>query len=59
MSREHVLTDAQWERIAPLTPSSDGVKSRPFRDHCQMVEGIIYRLRTVIAWRDLPVSFGP
>lgn len=40
-------------------PSSDGQKSRPFRDHRQVVEGIIYRLRTGIAWRDLPVSFGP
>ncbi len=24
-----------------------------------MVEGIIYRLRTGIAWRDLPAVFGP
>jgi transposase len=24
-----------------------------------VVEGIIYRLRTGIAWRDLPESFGP
>ena len=24
-----------------------------------MIEGIIYRLRTGIAWRDLPASFGP
>jgi hypothetical protein len=27
-SIEGVRTDAQWERIAPLMPSSDGVKSR-------------------------------
>ena len=24
-----------------------------------MVEGIIYRLRTGVAWRDLPTEFGP
>jgi len=54
-----MLTDAQWERIAPLMPSSDGVKSRPFRDHRQVVEGVIYRFRTGIAWRDLPELFGP
>ncbi len=59
MSRERVLADAQWERIAGLMPSSDGVKSRPFRDHRQVVEGVIYRFRTGIAWRDLPSSFGP
>ena len=40
-------------------PSSDGMKSRPFRDHRQVVEGVIYRFRTGIAWRDLPASFGP
>lgn len=59
MSRDRVLSDEQWERIAPLMPSSDGVKSRPFRDHRQVVEGVIYRFRTGIAWRDLPASFGP
>lgn len=40
-------------------PSSDGVRSRPFRDHRQVVEGVIYRFRTGVAWRDLPASFGP
>lgn len=59
MSRERVLSDAQWEQIEPLMPSSDGQRGRPFRDHRQVVEGIIYRLRTGIAWRDLPESFGP
>ena len=43
-----------WERIEPLMPSSDGQRGRPFRDHRQVVEGIIYRFRTGIAWRDLP-----
>ena len=40
-------------------PSSNGERGRPFRDHRQVVEGIVYRLRTGIAWRDLPESFGP
>lgn len=59
MSRTAVLTDAQWERIEPLMPSSDGQRGRPFRDHRQVIEGIIYRFRTGIAWRDLPGTFGP
>src|SRR5450756_1938482 len=43
-----------------LLPSSVGKKSRPFRDHRQVVEGIIYRYRTGIPWRDLPrEQFGP
>lgn len=42
-----------------MMPSSDGKRGRPFRDHRTVVEGIIYRYRTGIAWRDLPVEFGP
>jgi transposase len=59
MSRCVVLNDDQWARIEPLMPSSEGQRGRPFRDHRQVIEGIIYRLRTGIAWRDLPVVFGP
>lgn len=59
MSRTSVLTDAQWERISDLLPSSDGLVGRPFRDHRQVIEGIVYRYRTGIAWRDLPEQFGP
>jgi transposase len=59
MSRSAVLTDAQWARVEPLMPSSDGQRGRPFRDHRQVIEGIVYRLRTGVAWRDLPESFGP
>jgi transposase len=59
MSRSAVLTDVQWGRIEPLMPSSKGQRGRPYRDHRQVVEGIVYRLRTGIAWRDLPESFGP
>ena len=40
-------------------PSSKGQRGRPFRDHRQVVEGIVYRLRTGTAWRDLPEGFGP
>ena len=59
MSRLVALTDAQWARIEPLMPSSDGQRGRPFRDHRQVMEAIVYRFRTGIAWRDLPAGFGP
>lgn len=58
MSRYRVLTDAQWAQIEPLMPRAQG-RQRPFRDHRQVVEGIIYRFRTGVAWRDLPEEFGP
>jgi len=59
MSRAAVLTDAQWQLIEPLMPSSDGKQGNQFRDHRQVVEGIIYRFRSGLAWRDLPGDFGP
>lgn len=34
-------------------------RSRPWRDHRQVVEGIVFRYRTGVAWRDLPERFGP
>lgn len=58
MTRTESLTDEQWALIEPLTPSATGA-GRPFRDHRMVVEGIIYRYRTGIAWRDVPECFGP
>jgi transposase len=40
-------------------PSSDGLRGRPFRDHRQVVEGVVHRYRTGIPWWDLPERFGP
>ena len=59
MSRCEVFTDAEWERLAPLMPSWEGKRGNRFRDHRQVVEGIAYRFRTGVAWRDLPERFGP
>jgi transposase len=59
VSRFRVFTNDQWARIEPLLPSSDGQRGRPFRNHRQVVEGIAYRYRCGIAWRDLPEQFGP
>ena len=59
VSRCEVVTDVQWELIDPLMPSSEGKRGRPFKDHRRVVEGMIYRYRTGVAWRDLPGDFGP
>ncbi|MFI0169629.1 IS5 family transposase [Streptomyces sp. NPDC017095] len=55
-----LLTDEQWTRLVPCLPRSAGKAGRPFADHRRIVEGIIYRYRTGIPWRDLPrEAFGP
>jgi transposase len=58
MSRFQLLSDAQWSLIEGLLPRRTGRQGRPFSDARTMVEGIVYRYRTGIAWRDLPVVFG-
>ncbi|KOV91046.1 transposase [Streptomyces sp. NRRL B-3648] len=52
------LTDAQWERLVPLLPVSNGRCGR-WRDHRQVVNGVLYRIRTGVQWRDLPERYGP
>lgn len=54
-----MFTDEQWELIEPLLPSSDGLRGRAFGNNRLVVEGIAYRFRTGVAWRDLPSEFGP
>nr|WP_242430877.1 IS5 family transposase [Rhodococcus qingshengii] len=53
-SRFRQFTDEQWERIEPLLPSNEGRQGHPFRDNRKIVEGIVYRYRAGIPWRDLP-----
>ncbi|MFI9787156.1 IS5 family transposase [Kitasatospora sp. NPDC051984] len=57
MSRGEI-TDAAWARIEPLLPQRDGA-GRPWRDHRQVVNGVLWRLRTGAPWRDLPERYGP
>lgn len=59
VSRFQVFTDEQWLLLEAILPSSDGLRGRPFRDHRQVIEGIVYRARTGCPWRDLPAEFGP
>ena len=58
MSRTAVLTDEMWARIEPLLPPEKGPMGPPFRPHRPVIEGAIFRLRTGVPWRDLPVEYG-
>jgi len=53
-----VLTDAQWERIAPLLPGKEGDPGRSGEDNRRFVEGVLWIVRTGAPWRDLPEYFG-
>lgn len=57
--RYQVLTDKQWELLELLLPKSQGHVGRNFANNRLVVEGMLYRLRTSVPWRDLPEHFGP
>ncbi|MEU3004701.1 IS5 family transposase [Streptomyces sp. NPDC007020] len=52
------LSDAEWERLRPFLPVSNG-RCGLWRDHRQVIDGILHRVRTRVHWRDLPERFGP
>ncbi|MFF2775953.1 IS5 family transposase [Streptomyces sp. NPDC058052] len=52
------LSDAEWERLRPFLPVSNGRCGR-WRDHRQVIDGVLHRVRTGVQWRDLPERFGP
>lgn len=54
----HRLTDEQWNLIADLFPKPKRT-GRPARDRREIVDGILWILRTGSPWRDLPEEFGP
>ena len=52
------LTDEQWALVAPLLPQR-ATTGRPPKDHRQMLNGMLWILRTGAPWRDLPERYGP
>ncbi len=53
-----MLSDSQWVLIEGMLQRPTGRPGRKFSVARLMVEGIVYRYRTGIAWRDLPEVFG-
>jgi len=52
------LTDKAWARIEPLLPPVLG-RGRKWRDHRQVINAILWKLRTGAPWRDMPERYGP
>lgn len=52
------LTNAEWACLRPFLPVGNGRCGR-WRDHRQVIDGILYRVRTGVHWRDLPERYGP
>lgn len=53
------LTDAEWERLCPLLPSSAGKRGQPWGDHRRIINGILWRTWNGATWRAVPGEYGP
>ena len=53
-----VLTDAQWQRLAPLLPGKQGDPGRSGEDNRRFLEAVLWVVRAGAPWRDLPEYFG-
>jgi transposase len=62
MARREELTDEQWAVIEPLIPEPlcrpDG-RGRPWRGSREVMNGILWILRSGARWKDLPDRFPP
>src|SRR3954453_20510487 len=48
-----------WARIEPLFPARSGRGGGQWRAHRQVINGILWQLRTGAPWRDMPERYGP
>jgi putative transposase len=53
-----MLSDAQWERIAPEPSGKAGDPGSSGRDNRLFIEAVLWIARTDSPWRDLPGTFG-
>ncbi|WP_443063955.1 IS5 family transposase [Streptomyces sp. NBC_00376] len=52
------LTNAEWDQLESYLPPG-GARGGRWSDHRRVINGVLYRVRTGVQWRDLPERFGP
>ncbi|WP_168588780.1 IS5 family transposase [Saccharopolyspora sp. ASAGF58] len=53
------LTNEQWAKLEPLLPRGKKSGRPPKHPKRQLINGIRFRVRTGVQWRDLPDRYGP
>ncbi|MFB6892436.1 IS5 family transposase [Kitasatospora sp. NPDC056327] len=53
------LTDEQWAVLESLLPTGPGRGRPPVWSRRRLIDGIRFRVRTGVPWRDVPVEYGP
>ena len=56
--QRYALRDDQWARIKDFLPGREGHVGGTAADNRLFVDAVVYRYRTGIPWRDLPVRYG-
>lgn len=56
--KRYELTQAQWERVAPMLPGKASDPGRTGGDNRLFVNGCLWVLRSGAHWRDLPERYG-
>lgn len=55
----HDLTDAQWAVLEPLLPQGRKPGRPPVHAKRRLIDGIRWRTRAGVPWRDVPAWYGP
>lgn len=54
----HDLTDEEWARLEPLLPDQTPRRGGRWADHRTVLNGVFWRTRCGLPWRDLPPQYG-
>ncbi|MFE4698433.1 transposase [Streptomyces sp. NPDC056738] len=53
------LTDEQWGALETLLPKGARAGRPPVRPRRGLIDGVRFRVRTGVPWRNAPVEYGP
>jgi transposase len=56
--KRHELTDEQWQQLEALLPPEKPATGRQNLGHRQIINGILWVLKTGAPWRDMPERYG-
>ncbi|MFI5845625.1 transposase [Catenuloplanes sp. NPDC051500] len=52
------LANREWERLAPLLPDTDPQRGGRWRDHRQLIDGMLWRIENGARSRQVPKRYG-
>ncbi len=52
------LTEKQWRVFEPHLPANPK-RGHVYVEHCRVINGVVWRLKTGAPWRDIPERYGP